>query len=75
MLRLDPDVQPTYYEFSYFQRACNRRDRQSSKICASCVNFSRKQRSILQKLRRSSRFTLTKCDFKLNLLKFENNQK
>ena len=48
----------------------DRSDWQSCKICASCVNFSRKQPFFLRHLRRSSGFTLTKCDFKLNLLKF-----
>ena len=44
----------------------DRCDRQSCKICASCVNFSRKQCAFLQNLHRSSRFTLNKCDFTLN---------
>ena len=40
------------------------RDRQSCKICASCVNFSRKQCAFLQNLHRSLRFPLS--DFALN---------
>ena len=48
----------------------DRRHRQSSEICASCVNFSRKQRAFLQNSHRSTRFTLRNCDFILNLLKF-----
>ena len=34
-----------------------RHDRRSCKICASCVNFSRKQRDFSHNLRRTSRFT------------------
>ena len=44
-------------------------DRQSCKICASCVNFPGKQRDFSHNLRRTSRFTHTKCDFALKLLK------
>ena len=47
----------------------NRRDRRSCKICASCVNFSRKQCTFLQNLLRSARFALNKYDFTLKLLK------
>ena len=45
----------------------NRRDRRSCKICASCVNFPETMYFFLN-LRRSTRFTLTKSDFTLNLL-------
>ena len=48
----------------------DRRDRRSCKICASCVNFPRKQRNFLHNLPRTTRFTHTKCDFALKLLKF-----
>ena len=48
----------------------NRRDRRLCKICAICVNFSRKQSAFLQNLRRSTGFTFNKCDFTLKLLKF-----
>ena len=48
----------------------NRRELRSCKICASCVNFSRKQRTFLWNLLRSARFTLNKYDFRLKLLKF-----
>ena len=47
----------------------DRHDRQSCKICVSCVFFSAKQRDFLHNLRRTSRFTDTKCDFALQLLK------
>ena len=46
------------------------RDRRSCKICASCVNFPGKQRDFSHNLRRTARFTHTKCDFALKLLKF-----
>ena len=49
---------------------CDRHDRRSCKICASCVIFSRKQRDFSHNLRRTSRFTHTECDFALKLLKF-----
>ena len=46
------------------------RDRHDRKICASCVNFPRKRQDFLHNLRRTTRFTHTKCDFALILLKF-----
>ena len=48
----------------------DRHDRRSCKICASCVNFPRRHRNFSHNLRRTSRFTHTKCDFALKLLKF-----
>ena len=48
----------------------DRHDQPSCKICASCVNFPRKQRNFSQNLRRTTKCTHTKCDFALNLLKF-----
>ena len=45
-------------------------DRRSCKICPSCVKFPGKQRNFLHNLRRTSKFTHTKCDFALKLLKF-----
>ena len=48
----------------------NRRDRRSCKICASWVNFPGKQRDFSHNLRKTTRFTHTKCDFALKLLKF-----
>ena len=42
---------------------CDRHDRRSCKICASCVIFSRKQCAVLQNLRGSAGFTLNICDF------------
>ena len=45
------------------------RDRRSCKIFANCVNFPKKQRNFLHHMRRSTRFTHTKCDFALKLLK------
>ena len=47
------------------------RDRRLCKICASCVNFPGNQRHVLHNLRRTTRFTHTKCDFVLKLLKFD----
>ena len=49
----------------------DRHDRRSCKICASCVNFSGNQRDFSHNLRRTTRFTHTKCDFSLKLLKFD----
>ena len=48
----------------------DRHDRRSCKIFANCVNFPGKQRDFLNNMRRSPRFTHTKCDFALKLLKF-----
>ena len=48
----------------------DRHDRWACKICASCVNFPRKQRNFSHNLRRTSRFTHTKCDFALKQLRF-----
>ena len=48
----------------------DRHDWQSCKICASCKNAPGKQRDFLHNLRRTARFTHTKCDFALQLLKF-----
>ena len=48
----------------------DRHDRRSCKICAICVNFPGKQRDFSHNLRRTTRFTPTKCDFELKLLKF-----
>ena len=46
----------------------DRHDRRSCKICASCVNFLGNQRDVSQVLRKTTRFTHTKCDFALKLL-------
>ena len=48
----------------------DRHDQRSCKICASCVNFPGKQCNFLHNLRRTTRFTHTKCNFALKLLKF-----
>ena len=48
----------------------DRHDRRSCKISANCVNFPIKQRNFSHNLRRTTRFTHTKCDFALKLLKF-----
>ena len=48
----------------------DRHDRRSCKICASCVNFPGKKRNFSHNLRRTSRFTHTKCDF-AKLLKLD----
>ena len=48
----------------------DRHDRRSCKICSSCVNFPGKQHNFSHNLRRTTRFTQTKCDFVLKLLKF-----
>ena len=48
----------------------DRHDRRSCKICASCVNFSRKQRNFSHNLHKTTRFTPVKCDYALKLLKF-----
>ena len=50
----------------------DRHDRRSCKIFANCVNFPGKQRNFLHHLRRSTRFTYTKCDLALKLLKLYN---
>ena len=47
-----------------------RHDQRSCKIFASCVNFPGKQHNLYHNLRRTARFTHTKCDFALQLLKF-----
>ena len=46
------------------------RDRHDRKICASCVNFPRKQCNFSHYLRRATKFTHAECDFALKLLKF-----
>ena len=48
----------------------DRRDQRSCKICASCVNFSGKQRNFPHNLPKTTRFLHTKCDFALKPLKF-----
>ena len=48
----------------------DRHNRRSCKISASCVNFSGKQCNISHNLRTTTRFTHTKGDFALELLKF-----
>ena len=48
----------------------DRHDRRSCKIFASCVYFPGKQHNFSHNLRRTTRFTHTKCDFSLKLLKF-----
>ena len=48
----------------------DRHGRRSCKICASCVNFPGNQRNVSHNLRRTTRFTHTKCDFALKLLQF-----
>ena len=48
----------------------DRHGRRSCKICASCVNFPGNQRDVSHNLRRTTRFTHTRCDFALKLLKF-----
>ena len=48
----------------------DRHDWRSCKICARCVNFPGKRCDFLHNLRRTLRFTHTKCDFALQLLKF-----
>ena len=45
-------------------------DRQSCKLCASCVNFPEKQRDFSHNLLRTKKFTHTECDFARKLLKF-----
>ena len=47
----------------------DRRDRRSCKICASCVNFSRKQRVFLHNFCKST----PKCDFTVEILHIELN--
>ena len=47
----------------------DRHDRRSCKICSRCVNFPGKQRNFSHNLRRTTRFTHTKCDFALKPLK------
>ena len=44
------------------------RDQWSCKICASCVNFPGNQCDVSHNLRRTTRFTHTKCDLALKLL-------
>ena len=48
----------------------DRHDRRSCKLCSSCVNFPGKQRNFSNNLRTTTRFTHTKCDFALKLLRF-----
>ena len=60
-----------YLDLEHRVEICrDRHDRRSCKICASCVNFPRKQRDFSHNLRRTSRFTHTKCYFALKLCKF-----
>ena len=47
----------------------SRPSRPACKISANCVNFPIKQRNFSHNLRRTTRFTHTKCDFALKLLK------
>ena len=53
----------------------DRHDQRSCKICTSCVNFLGNQRDVLHSLRRTTRFTHTKCDFALKLLNFTHSVK
>ena len=48
----------------------DRHDRRSRKMCASCVKFPGKQCNFSHNLPKTTRFTHTKCDFALKLLKF-----
>ena len=48
----------------------DRHDRQSCKICATCVNFPGKQRDFSHIFCSTTRFSLTKSNFALKLLKF-----
>ena len=48
----------------------DRHDQWSCKTCASCVYFPRKQSNFLSNFCRTTRFTLTKCDFALKLSRF-----
>ena len=50
------------------------RDRRSCKICTSCVNLPEKKRNFSHNLHRTTRFTNTKCDFALKLLKILHTQ-
>ena len=43
----------------------DRHDQRSCKICASCVNFPGNQRDVSHNLRRTTKFTHTKCDFSI----------
>ena len=64
-----PNLQATFQinqKKSWVCRNCH--ERRLCKICASCVNFPRKQRDFLHNLRRTTRFTHTNCDFALKLL-------
>ena len=45
-------------------------NQRSCKICASCVNFPKKQSDFLHNLRRTTGFIHTKRDFALKLLRF-----
>ena len=66
----DDDVQDGDGRYKDRVEICrDRHDRRSFKICASCVNFPGKQRNFSHNLRRTSRFTHTKCDFALKLVK------
>ena len=47
----------------------DRHDRRSCKICSRCVNFPGKQRGFSHNLRRTTKFTHTKCDFALKMSK------
>ena len=58
------------YEGGRVEICRDRRDRRSCKICASRVNFPKKQRNFSHNLRKTTRFTYTKCDFALKLFKF-----
>ena len=48
----------------------NRHDQQSCKIGATCVNFPGKQRDFSHNFHRTTRFTHTKYNFALKLLRF-----
>ena len=70
LLKMDIHEETQTFIMNRVEICHDRRDRRSCKFCASCVNFSRKQRIFLQNLLRSARFTLNKYDFTLKLLKF-----
>ena len=47
----------------------DRHDQRSCKICSMCVNFSGKQHDFWHNLRWTTKFTHSKCDFTMKLLK------
>ena len=71
--RLKPllyNIASKFLEISFRVEICrDRHDRRSCKICASRVNFPGNQGDFSHNLRRTTRFTHTKCDFALKLLK------